>query len=251
MKIDAKLLQSDTVEKLRRHYKIQNAFTENQSQTNFIVEYCRVVFEIKFHEYHDEKQFFIKHKCSIFSFCIFNFLDSQINDATFMFQKIFNYVFFIAQFVDDSVKIKIVNKLKNFKIRNEIMINIMKLNKIFFVFFYQLLCSTLRSQIFLQINAYFYTRRCCVTSMNENSTAFFKYANVNDARKKNFEYQTWCNFHHNFDNARCFWQFYSLIQKISICFWFWWFSNCFYCHFVYLRNFCFSHVVDRNKKTKQ
>ena len=157
MKIDAKLLQSDTVEKLRRHYKIQNAFTENQSQTNFIVEHCRVVFEIKFHEYHDEKQFFMKHKCTIFSFCIFNFLDSQINDVTFMFQKIFDYVFFTAQFVDDSIKIEIADKLKNLKIQNEILMNIMKLNKKFFVFFFhQLLFSVLRSRIFLQINVCFY-----------------------------------------------------------------------------------------------
>ena len=41
-----------------------------------------------------------------------------------MFQKIFDYVFFVAQFVDDSVKIEIADKLKNFKIQNEIIMNI-------------------------------------------------------------------------------------------------------------------------------
>ena len=136
MKIDAKLLQSNTVEKLRRHYEIQNAFTKNQSQTNFIVEHFRVVFEMKFHEYHDKKQFLMKHKCTVFLFCIFNFLNLQINEITLIFQRIFDHVFFALQFVDNSIKIEMIEKFKNIKIQNEIIVNAIKLNKKFFVFLF-------------------------------------------------------------------------------------------------------------------
>ena len=136
IKINVKLLQSNTVEKLRRHYEIQSIFTENQSQTNFIIEHCRVVFEIKFHKYHDEKQFLMKHKYTVFLFCIFNFLNLQINEITFMFQRIFDHVSFASQFVDNSVKIKVTKKFKNIKIQNEIIVNTIKLNKLFFVFLF-------------------------------------------------------------------------------------------------------------------
>ena len=100
---------------LKKHYQIQNVFIENRMQIDSFVKHCRIVFEMKFHEFHETKKLLFKYKCSIFSNCTLNFLNSQMNGAVFMFQKIFEYVFLIFKFFDDLNITEMADKLKNVK----------------------------------------------------------------------------------------------------------------------------------------
>ena len=138
---------------LRRHYEMQNAFTENQQQTDPIVEHCRKILDMKFHEYHEKKQILIKHRCSVLSNCTLSFLNSQMNDAVFMLQKIIDHILLTTEYVDDPKMIEMVNKLQNLKTGEGFIVDTMKLNKIFltllFANYYAIHCVNVSCKFFL------------------------------------------------------------------------------------------------------
>ena len=138
---------------LRKHYEMQNAFTKNQQQTDSIVEHCKKILDMKFHEYHEKKQILIKHRCSMFSNCIFSFLNSQMNDAVFMLQKIIDHIFLTAEYADDSKMIKMINKFQSLKTGEKFIIDTMKLSKTFlillFVNYYAIHCVNVSCKFFL------------------------------------------------------------------------------------------------------
>ena len=136
-KTSANDIQMKTKKNLKRHYNIQVIFTKSFNQTNSLVKISRKFFEMKFSFFHDIMKILKKHWCNHLLNIRITFLDSQMNDVVYMFQKIFDLISLSSNMKENDEFMKNLQmKLRVLSIHEDIIINAMNLKKISLMLLY-------------------------------------------------------------------------------------------------------------------
>lgn len=127
--------------------QIQFVFIENFVQTNFSVRVSKILLAMKNVDKHDQRKFLNRSQCTLFFSCKVTFLNSQINDVTWMFQRSCDEFSFDSKRIKNSSIAKIVREFNFIQTYEKILINVMNMSKIYIeLFFFNFYCFHLSRQ---------------------------------------------------------------------------------------------------------
>jgi hypothetical protein len=154
------LLQSKTINDIKRYFDIQTAFTEFVHQTESHIESCKLVLEMKNVDKHDHAQILNLSVCIILSECTQFFLNNQVNEAVFMLQRSCEKFLLNFERVKNSKLIDVVVKLKSVQTYEDIIVDIMRFEKIYI----SLLFFAVYAQFFFFFNTQSHRLVLCIAS---------------------------------------------------------------------------------------
>lgn len=167
---------------------IQIAFTDNFDQINSKIIVSNFFFQMSYAEIHEQSKIFVRSICKIFSKCSMIFFHNQIIEAIFMLQRLFENISLFD--TADERFIATANKLNSLKTCDKMIINTMKFEKIFTIFFFVLYFQFQFDLDFVYRFFYYYFQRRCCWSMKKNyDSVFFACFNSDLWKKKtNFNF---------------------------------------------------------------
>jgi hypothetical protein len=96
----------------------------------------RIILKIQFMKKHDQAKILEKHKVILIFNCQLNFLNSQLNEAVFMLQRILNKISFASKLINNENAMNVITRFKSVQTFENIIVDIMKLRKMYFAFLF-------------------------------------------------------------------------------------------------------------------